>query len=231
MKTIGLVGGFTWLATLDYYRIINETVAARLGGRHSAKMIISSIDFEEHLQLHDLEGWEGVRREIVEIGNRLRTAGADFLVLTANTLHRVADDVEAGVGLPVLHIADATAAAIKARGMRTVGILGTRHTVTGDFWIKRAADRHGLTVLASDADDIRLVDDIIYNELTAGRFEDRARMVCLGVIDRLVQTGAEGIVLGCTELPLLIRAGDTSATLFDTLTLHAQAAAERALEK
>ena len=229
MKTIGIVGGFTWRATLDYYRIINEQVAERLGGRHSAKMMLWNVDFEEHLALHERGGWKAAEQEIIEIGTQLKAAGADFLLLTANTLHQVADPVEAAVGLPVLHITDATAAAIRARGMRTVGLLGTRFTVTGDFWVGRMAERHGIRVLVPPAEGIREIDRIIYDELSAGRFLEPAKRACLRELDRLIERGAEGVVLGCTELPLLIRPEDTPAVLFDTLALHAQAAVDRAL--
>jgi aspartate racemase len=229
MKTIGVIGGFTWRSTLDYYRVINEQVEARLGGRHSAKLVLSNVDFEEHMELQDRGGWAAVEAEITEIGSRLKAAGADFLLLTANTLHQVAGPVEAEVGLPVLHVADATAAAIRARGMRTVGLLGTRFTMSGDFWVGRLAERHGIRVLVPEAEGAREVDRIIYEELAAGRATGPARRACLGEIDRLLERGAEGIVLGCTELPLLIRPADTSAVLFDTLALHAGAAVDRAL--
>ncbi len=229
MKTIGIVGGFTWRATLDYYRIINEQVAERLGGRHSAKLVMSNVDFEEHLALQEHGGWAAVEQEIADIGRRLRGAGADFLLLTANTLHQVAGPVEAAVGLPVLHIADATAAAIRARGMRTVGLLGTRFTMAGDFWVGRMAERHGIRVLVPDAEGIREVDRLIYDELAAGRFTEPAKRTCLRELDRLLERGAQGVVLGCTELPMLIRPGETPAVLFDTLALHATAAVDRAL--
>ena len=229
MKTIGIVGGFTWLSTLDYYRIINQEVSARLGGRHAARIALWSVDFEEHMRIQDSEGWAGVTDEVTDIGNRLKVAGADFLLLTANTLHRVAEPVEAAVGLPVLHIADATAAAIRARGLRTVGLLGTSVTMTGDFWVRRMAERHGIRVLVPDAAGIRELDRIIYEELAAGRFEPRDQQACLREIERLTAAGAEAVVLGCTELQLLIRPEDTPALLFDTLELHARAAAERAL--
>lgn len=229
MKTIGLVGGFTWLATAEYYRIVNEVVSARLGGRHSAQIVLRSVDFEEHMSLQERGGWTAVAEEIIGIGNLLKAAGADFLVLTANTLHRVAEPVETAVGLPVLHITDATAAAIRARGLRTVGLLGTRFTMTGDFWTGRMAERHGIRVLVPAPEGIREVDRIIYDELAAGRVEDRSRRACLAEIERLTAAGAEGVVLGCTELQLLVRPDDTPALLFDTLELHARAAAERAL--
>jgi aspartate racemase len=229
VRTIGIVGGFTWLSTADYYRIINQEVSARLGGRHSARIVLWSVDFEEHLRLQERDGWPGVTEEIIGIGNHLKAAGADFLVFVANTLHQVAEPVEAAVGLPVLHITDATAAAIRARGLHTVGLLGTRFTMTGDFWVRRMAERHGIRVLVPPPGGIREVDRIIYDELAAGRFEPRARQTCLQEIGRLTAAGAEGVVLGCTELPLLIRPEDTPALLFDTLALHARAAAERAL--
>jgi aspartate racemase len=229
MRTIGIVGGFTWLSTADYYRIINQEVSARLGGRHSARIVLWSVDFAEHLRLHEREGWPGVIEEITGIGNHLKTAGADFLLFVANTLHMVAEPVEAAVGLPVLHITDATAEAIQARGLRSVGLLGTRYTMTEDFWVRRMAERHGIRVLVPSPAGIREVDRIIYDELAAGRFEPQARQTCVREIEGLTAAGAEGIVLGCTELPLLVRPEDTPAVLFDTLALHARAAVDRAL--
>lgn len=229
MRTIGIAGGFTWLSTAEYYRIINQEVAARLGGRHSAKLVLCSVDFEEHHQLQERDGWAAVTEEITGVARRLAAAGADFLVLAANTLHRVAEPVEAAVGLPVLHVADATAAAIRARGLRTVGLLGTRFTVTGDFWVGRMERRHGIRVLVPEPAGIREVDRIIYDELAAGRVEPRSRQACLLEIERLTAAGAEAVVLGCTELQLLVRPEDTPALLFDTLELHARAAAARSL--
>ncbi len=229
MKTIGMVGGYTWLSTLDYYRIINQEVSARLGGRHAARIAMWSVDFEEHMAIQDGLGWPGVIEEVTDIGHRLRTAGADFLLLTANTLHRVAEPVEAAVGLPILHIADATAAAIRARGLGTVGLLGTSTTMTGDFWVGRLAERHGIRVIVPDEPGIRRLDHIIYHELAANRIEPEARQACLQEIERLTAAGAEAVVLGCTELQLLVRPQDTPVLLFDTLELHARAAAERAL--
>jgi len=229
MKTIGIVGGFTWHSTSDYYRLINQEVATRLGGRHSAKIVLWSVDFEEHLQLHDRDGWPGVIEEIAAIGKHLKSAGADFLLFVANTLHLVAEPVEAAVGLPVLHITDATAAAIKTRGLHTVGLLGTRYTMTGDFWVRRMTERHGVRVLVPSPESMSEIDRIIFEELAAGRFEQAARQTCLHEIERLTAAGAQGIVLGCTELPLLIRAQDTSALLIDTLAVHARAAVDRAL--
>jgi aspartate racemase len=229
MKTIGIVGGVTWRSTATYYRILNEEVSSRLGGSHSARIVLYSVDFAEHHQIQETAGWDGVVAELADIGGKLKQAGADFLILAANTLHIVAAPVEAAVGLPVLHVADATAAAVKARGLRTVGLLGTRFTMTGDFVAGRMAERHALRVIVPAAEGIREIDRIIYEELTRGRFEAPAKRTCLDQIDRLTAAGAEGIVLGCTELPLLVQPPDTPAVLFDTAALHARAAVDLAL--
>ncbi len=230
MKTIGIVGGVTWHSTADYYRVINQEVAARLGGGHSARIALWSVDFAEHHEIQERDGWAAVARELADAGARLKAAGADFLVLAANTVHKVADEVEAAVGLPILHVTEATAAALGARGVRTVGLLGTRHTLTGDFWVRRLEERHGIRVLVPDADGIVAVDRIIYDELALGRVTESARSTCIAAMDRLLARGAEGVVLGCTELPILIRPQDTPALLFDTVAIHARAAVDRALE-
>ena len=228
MKTIGLIGGVTWLSTIEYYREINRLVAERLGGCHSARMVIHSVDFAEHLAIQE-RGWPGVADELADAARGLVAAGADFLVIAANTLHRVADEVEAAAGRPVLHIADATARAIHARGQKTVGLLGTRFTMGEAFYRRRLSERHGIRVLVPAPEDCRTIDAIIYDELAHGRFENPARDACVSVIDRLTAAGAEGVILGCTELPLLVRPADTPAVLFDTLTIHTAAAADRAL--
>jgi aspartate racemase len=228
VRTIGLIGGVTWLSTIEYYREINRLVAARLGGHHSARMVIHSLDFAEHLAIQE-RGWPAVADELSAAARGLVCAGADFLVIAANTLHRVADEVESAAGRPLLHIADATAGAILAQGRRTVGLLGTRFTMGEDFYRRRLSDRHGIRVLVPPADDCRTVDRIIYDELAQGRIEDAARNACVGVIDRLSAVGAEGVILGCTELPLLLRPGDAKVILFDTVAIHAAAAVDRAL--
>jgi aspartate racemase len=229
MLTIGLIGGLSWTSTVEYYRIINRTVSDRLGGHNSAKLILYSVNFSEHLAIHEGGGWEMVAREMIEIAERLKTGGADFILLGANTAHKVADEVETKVGIPVLHIADATAEAIKAKGFPTVGLLGTRHTMNEDFYRRRLQERHGLKVVVPAAEDAKTIDAIIFDELVDGRIEEDSRRACLEIIDRLAGSGCEAIVLACTELPLLIKQEHTPIPVFDTLTIHAQAAVARAL--
>ena len=229
MRTTGIIGGMTWKASLEYYRLMNQLVSERLGGTHSAKLILWSVDFDEHVAIHERGGWEALAGEIIEIARRLKSSGADFLVMAVNTIHRVADQVEKAAGLPLLHIADAAAEGIKAAGMKRVGLLGTRHTMTEDFYRVRLRERHGIEVLIPGVEDREAVDRIIYEELARGRFEEPSRRVCLEVIDRLNADGAEGVVLGCTELPLLIMPEHTDVRLFDTLALHVRAAVDYAL--
>jgi aspartate racemase len=229
MKTIGLIGGMSWSSTAVYYRVLNELVHAELGGRHSARLVLWSVDFAEHLELHDEGGWEAVAEETVDIGFRLRAAGADFLILCVNTLHKVADLVEERVGLPLLHIADATGVAIKKAGLKQVGLLGTRYTMGESFYRDRLAINHGIEVIIPEPGDFQTIDTIIFDELVVDRYEDSSRQVCLDVIDRMVAAGAEGVILGCTELPQLIGEAPLSVPTFDTLRLHAEAAVAEAL--
>lgn len=162
MLTIGLIGGMSWTSTVEYYRIINRTVHDRLGGDNSARLILHSVNFAEHLAVHERGGWDGVAREMIEIAARLETAGADFLLLGANTAHRVADAVEAEVDLPILHVADCTAEAVRSKGFRRIGLLGTRFTMNEDFYRRRLHERHGLEVVVPDPDDAARVDSIIF---------------------------------------------------------------------
>lgn len=229
MKTIGLIGGLSWSSTAIYYRLINEMVNEKLGGRHSARMILWSVDFAEHLAIHDNEGWEGVTAESIEIGRRLREAGAELLALGVNTLHLVADQVEEAVGLPLVHIADATALAIREAGLGTVGLLGTRYTMGEAFYRDRLADRHGIGVLIPEQPDFDTIHDMIFDELVLDRYLDSSRQACLEVIDRLVGRGAEGVILGCTELPILVGDAKIGVPTFDTLELHARAVVAEAL--
>jgi len=229
MKTIGLIGGLSWHSTVEYYRIINEEVHKLLGGRHSARMAIYSVDFSEHLEIHEQGGWDKVAQEMIDIAEKLKTVGADFLLLGANTAHMVADKVETAVELPLLHIADVTAKAIKDKGLRRVGLLGTRHTMREDFYRRRLQNRHGLEVVIPEPEDVKVIDVLIFDKLVKGDLKAEYRNVCLEVMQRLVAAGAEGIILGCTELPLLIQPEHIDITLFDTLKIHARAAAEWAL--
>lgn len=229
MKTIGLIGGMSWESSAEYYRIVNQGVRDRRGPTASARCILWSFDFAEIEALQHAGNWEALGERMCEAGLALRRAGADFLVICTNTMHRMADAVEAAAGIPLLHIADPTGAAIAARGFRTVGLLGTAFTMEQDFYRARLARRHGLEVLVPEAEDRALVHRVIYEELIAGRIEPASREVYRGVIARLVERGAEAVVLGCTEIGLLVGEADSPVPLFDTTALHAEAAVAWAL--
>ena len=229
MLTIGLLGGMSWESTVPYYRTVNEVVKARLGGLHSAKVVLLSVDFAEVGRLQHAGDWDAAGDLLAGAARSLEAAGADFVVVCTNTMHRVADAIEAAVGIPLLHIADPTAAAIRAAGLRTVGLLGTRFTMEQDFYVGRLERRHGLTVLTPPAAERETVHRVIYDELVLGRTLEPSRAVFRRVIADLVERGAQGVILGCTEISLLVGPEDASVPLFDTTAIHATAAAERAL--
>lgn len=229
MKTIGIVGGTTWHSSVEYYRRINEETASRLGGQNSAKIILWSVNFAEHLMIHNQGGWEAVLNEVVTIGRRLKAANADVLLLGANTLHKIAPDVARDVGLPLLHIADVTGEAILKAGLKKVGLLGTRFTMGEDFYRTRLADRFDLEVVVPHGKDFETIDTLIYEDLSRGNYSQAVRQKCLGVMQNLENTGVEGIILGCTELPKLVGGAYKSLPVFDTLDLHARAAVDAAL--
>ncbi|MBD9469285.1 aspartate/glutamate racemase family protein [Pseudoxanthomonas sp. PXM01] len=229
MKTIGLIGGMSWESTVPYYRQINEGIKARLGGLHSAKVVLYSVDFHEIEQLQRDGDWDAAGDRLADAARRLHAAGADLLVLCTNTMHKVAPQIETAVPIPLLHIADATAAAILAAGHRSVGLLGTRFTMEQDFYRQRLQQRHGLQVIVPDADDRSIVHDVIYDELCRGVVRDASRDRYRRIMDDLVAGGAEAIILGCTEIGLLVAAQDARVPLFDTTALHAAAAVEAAL--
>jgi aspartate racemase len=229
MKTIGLIGGMSWESTVPYYRQVNEGIKARLGGLHSAKVVMYSVDFHEIEQLQRDGDWDAAGDMLAEAARRLQSAGADLLVLCTNTMHKVAPQMEAAVSIPLLHIADATGAAITAAGHRTVGLLGTRFTMEQDFYRQRLQDRHGLQVLVPEAADRSVVHDVIYDELCRGVIRDASRGAYRRIMDDLVARGAEAIILGCTEIGLLVGSRDASVPLFDTTAVHAMAAVEAAL--
>jgi aspartate racemase len=231
MKTIGLLGGMTWHSTVEYYRLINAGVQARLGGSHSAKCILYSVEFAEVERLQMERGWEVLAGFMADAARRIEQAGADFLVICANTMHRTAGAVAAATGIPLLHIADATAGEIRKRGMRTVGLLGTRYTMEQDFYRSRLEKRHNLAVLIPGEEERKTVHDIIYQELGRGIIENASREAYKSVIQDLQARGAEGVILGCTEIPLLIRQEDCSIPVFDTTAIHAAAAVELALRE
>lgn len=229
MKVIGLIGGMSWNSTLEYYRIINESVAQRLGGLHSARLILYNLDFDEIKKAQHEGRWDDTANILVDAGNAVKRAGADFLVICTNTMHKVAEDVEEKVDLPLLHIVDVIGDTVRERGLHRIGLLGTRFVMEGHFYQERLRDRFAIEVLALGKDDMDTIHQIIYDELCEGKIKASSRRVCADIIGKLVNKGAEGIVLGCTELPLLIQPGDIHAPIFDTTQLHAEAAVNLAL--
>jgi aspartate racemase len=229
MKTAGLLGGMSWESTVPYYRIINRIVGERLGGLHSAKMVVYSVDFHEIELLQHAGRWVETGDILVEAARALRRAGADFLVLCTNTMHKVAPQIETAVDLPLLHIADATAARVKAAGVRRVGLLGTRFTMEEEFYRGRLESRHGLEVLVPAAEERAMVHRVIYDELCRGTVLENSRAAYRQVVSGLIRQGAEGVILGCTEIGLLLRPRDADVTLFDTAEIHAEEAALYAL--
>jgi aspartate racemase len=229
MKTIGLIGGMSWESSIEYYRMINEEVKQRLGGVHSAQSLMYSVDFAEIETLQHSGQWQQAGIMLAEAALRLERGGADLLVLCTNTMHLVADAITSAVSIPFLHIADPTAAAIRANGMRTIGLLGTRFTMEQPFYRDRLSERHGLNVLIPDEPDRAEIHRIIYEELILGQIRSDSRERYLAVIERLSAAGAEGIILGCTEIGLLIQPEHTPVPLFDTTRLHAIAAVDWAL--
>jgi aspartate racemase len=225
MKVIGLLGGMSWESSIEYYRHVNERVRERLGGLHSAHCVLYSVDFAEIEELQVTGRWEEAGKRLDEATQALKRAGADFLVLCTNTMHKVADQL---TGLPLLHLGDATAAAVKQAGLRTIGLLGTAFTMEQDFYTDRLAD-HGLVVLVPDEHDRAEVHRVIYEELVVGVVREESRQAYREVVDRLVARGAEGVILGCTEIELLIGQQDSPVPVFPTTRLHAELAADHAL--
>ena len=228
-RVIGLIGGMSWKSSAEYYRLINEDVQTRLGGLHSARCLMWSFDFADIETLQRTGRWDEAADLIVDAAQRLERGGATFLVIATNTMHIAAPQVQAATSLPLLHIADPTAEAIKAAGLQRVGLLGTAFTMEQDFYKGRLALEHGLDVLVPDATDRATVHRIIYEELVRGQINEASRQAYREVIARLVTRGAEAIILGCTEIMLLIGPEDSAVPLYDTTRLHAEAAVARAL--
>ena len=229
MKTIGLIGGMSWESTVLYYRQINETVKERLGGLHSAKLILYSVDFHEIERLQHAGDWVAAGELLSAAARALESAGADFLVLCTNTMHKVATSIEAAVKIPLFHIADPTAEEIRQAGYECVGLLGTRFTMEQDFYRDRLRERHGLQVLIPKLQDRELIHRIIYDELCLGKIVPESRAAYRRVMVDLATQGAQAIILGCTEISLLVGAQDSPVPLFDTTSIHAQKAAQWAL--
>lgn len=229
MKTIGLVGGMSWESTALYYRLINEGVKKRLGGLHSAKIVLYSVDFQEIEELQHAGEWGRAGEVLAAAGQAVEAAGADFLLICTNTMHRVAEQVESATSIPLLNLADATAERILARGMRTVGLLGTAFTMEQDFYRGRL-EKRGIEVLVPGAADRAVVHRVIYEELCQGRVKEGSRAEYLRIIDALGERGAEGVIEGCTEIVMLVDERHTGMPLFDTTAIHTDEAVRLALD-
>lgn len=229
MKTIGLIGGMSWESTIPYYKIINEAVKARLGGLHSAKIILYSVEFDEIERCQSSGDWEKSGSILGGAAQALEAAGADFLLICTNTMHKVAPQIASMVRIPIVHIADATAGELEKSHIRRVGLLGTKYTMTQDFYKQKLTDR-GIDVLIPDEADIELVNDVIFHELCVGEINDASREQFRRIIGGLGEKGAEGVILGCTEIGLLIHQADSPLPVFDTTLIHAGRAAEIALD-
>lgn len=229
MKTIGLLGGMSWESTLGYYRTINEGVARRLGGLHSAQIALYSVDFAPVEQAQHADDWQAAAELLCDAAKRIEAAGADFLLICTNTMHKLAPEIEAAIDIPLLHIADATAQALAREDIHRVGLLGTAFTMEQDFYTGRLADGHGVEVLVPPAEDRRLVHRVIYEELCRGTIDAGSRNEYLRIIDDLAARGAEAVILGCTEIGMLVTQPDTPVRLFDTTAIHAEQAVAAAL--
>jgi aspartate racemase len=228
-KTIGLIGGMSWESSAEYYRIVNQEMQKRLGGVHSARSLMWSVDFGEIERLQHRGEWDRLANEMKDAALRLERGGADFVVLCTNTMHRLADAVVSAVEIPLLHIADPTAQRIKAAGFERIGLLGTAFTMEQDFYKGRLRDHYGLDVMIPDARDRRVVHEIIYKELVVGEIRPESREAYRAVMARLIERGAQAIILGCTEIMLLVSDRDSAVPLYDTTTIHAVAAVDHAL--
>jgi aspartate racemase len=229
LKTIGLVGGMSWESTLEYYRIINEKVKEKLGGFHSAKIVLYSVDFAEIEMLQHRGEWDRASVILAEAFRAVERAGADVALLCTNTMHKVFDEIQKAVRMPLIHIADVTGEAVKAKGLARLGLLGTRFTMEQEFYKGKLVRDYGLDVLVPDEADRQMIHGILYNELCLGTVKEASREVFRKIIARLEARGAQGIILGCTEIPLIVAQKDYALPLFDTTALHAEAAVEFAL--
>ena len=231
MKTIGLIGGMSWESTAHYYQSINEGIKQRLGGLHSAQIVLYSVDFHDIERLQHAGKWDEAGACLAQAARSLEAAGADFLVVCTNTMHKVVPAIEAAVKIPFLHIADPTANAVRSADIRRIGLLGTRFTMEQDFYRGRLEALHGLQVLIPDDADRHVVHDVIYNELCLGIVREQSRQAYREVIDRLVTQGAQGIILGCTEIAMLVSPADSPVPVFDTTAIHASSAVEFSLQQ
>ena len=229
MKTIGLIGGMSWESTAEYYRIINEAIRERLGGSHSAKIVMYSVDFEEVRELHRAGNWDEATSLMIDAAKRVERGGADFVLICTNTMHKMAEEVAASINIPLLHIADVTAEKIIPFGFKKLGLLGSTFTMEEDFYKGRLKEKYGLDVVIPNEADRQAVDNIIFAELCLGERKVPSREQIKAIMKKLIDNGAQGIILGCTELPLLLKQEDCSVPLFDTTAIHAKAAVDYAL--
>ncbi|MBQ0784405.1 MAG: aspartate/glutamate racemase family protein [Amphritea sp.] len=229
MKTIGLLGGMSWESTVSYYRAINSGIKDQLGGFHSAKLALYSVDFAEIETLQSRGDWQQAGVILAQAAQAVEAAGADFFLIGTNTMHKVAAQAEAAVSIPLLHIADATAAQLKADGVERVGLLGTRFTMQQDFYKGRLTDKHGIRVLVPDENAQDVIHRVIYEELCQGKISDSSRQAYVKIIEDLSAGGAQAVILGCTEIALLVSQSDTAIPLYDTTAIHATAAVKLAL--
>ena len=230
MKTIGLLGGMSWESSAVYYQLINQKVKEILGGTHSATSLMYSVEFNEIEKLQHAGEWDKLTEIMIDAAKRIENGGADFLVICTNTMHKMFPEMEAAISIPILHIADATAEKIKEKGIRKIGLLGTNFTMTQDFYKGRLQNNHNLEVIVPDEEDRKSVHEIIYNELILGNIKEESRDKYIAIIEKLKRQGAEGVILGCTEIPLLIKQDDSPIPVFDTTEIHAEKAVKFALQ-
>ena len=229
MKTIGLIGGMSWESTVTYYQVINDTVKEKLGGLHSAKILLYSVDFAEIEKCQSNGEWDKSAEILGEAAKNLEKAGADFIVICTNTMHKVAPQIQKMIDIPIVHIADATAEELKKKHIKRVALLGTKYTMTQDFYKDRIT-QNDIEVIIPDTDDIELVNSVIYDELCVGKINEDSRKEYVRIINDMKEKGAEGVILGCTEIGLLIKQSDSSLPVFDTTEIHGKVAALKSIE-
>ena len=226
MKTLGLIGGMSWESTIEYYRLLNEMVKEKLGGWNSAKLLLYSVNFEEILPLQNEGKWNEIATIMLDISKKLELAGSSAILICSNTMHKVADEIEKQIQIPLIHVVDETAKVIKAKKFEKVGLLGTKFTMEGGFYVERLTKKHNLRVLLPSQDDRNYIHNAIYNELAQSEFRKSTKKKFIDIIDALSTQGAQGVILGCTEIPLLIKENDVKIQIFNTLTIHLKAGLE-----
>jgi len=231
MKTIGLIGGTSWVSTQDYYRIINEAIKEKLGGLHSAKIILYSVDFEEVIKFENQEKWDKVADIIIDAAQSVEKAGADFALICTNTLHKLADHIQKSIKIPLIDIRDVTAEKIKSQRLKKVGLLGLKPTMERGFYKNRLTQQHGIEIVIPNEEERQIIHNIILDELCLGEIKQSSKEKFKKIIQNLIAEGAEGVILACTEIPLLIKQGDIEIPLFDTLTIHAKSAVDYAINE